>query len=212
MSTTQELETRRTGASPQRPPEPGQTRAPTTRTFVIATILAIVLATLAGSAVYLWQRQQIQDREAALSLAIQQRDEARQSAEALTTQATNDRAHIRALERQVAGLQGRLERLRNAYAASSAIVYRASDILAAVRAQVPIAEPMVWQSVSIQVCGRGYAFVLAHPGNIPAGSSVEDSEQVFLKNEGGEWTVIASGTGIDPSEVLPPELLDASPT
>ena len=106
---------------------------------------------------------------------------------------------IRALEAQVAGLQARVERLRNTSAASSA------PRLQGVRhprrpceLKVPIAEPMVWESVSIQVCGLGYAYVLAHPGNIPAGTNVEDSEQVFLKTEGGEWTVIYLGNGRQP--------------
>jgi len=172
-------------------------------------VFAIMLATFAGAAVYVWQREQIQDGEAALSLAIQQRDDARQAAEALSADARSDRAHIRALDAQVAGLQARVERLRNASAASKALVYSASDILAAVRAQVPIAEPMIWESVSIQVCGLGYAYVLAHPGNVPAGTNVEDGEQVFLKTESGEWTVVTSGTGISPSEVLPPVLQEA---
>jgi hypothetical protein len=207
MATTQQMPTQRSGADDDGlRPRRGRT---STRTIVFATIFAIGLAGLTGVAVYIWQHGQTQDKEAALSLAIEQRDEARQAAETSKAAARSERAQIRALEAQVTGLQGRVERLRNAYAASASLVYRASDILAAVRAQVPIAEPMVWDSVSILVCGRGYASVLAHPGNIPAGSNVEDSEQVFLRNRGGEWTVIASGTGISPSEVLPPGLLDA---
>ena len=200
---TQEMPTRPSGGRGGSGSRDG--KAPV-RTIVVATIVAVVLASLTGAAVYLWQREQIQDREAALTLAIRQRDEARQAAGALSAGAKDDRAQIRALEAQVAGLKARLERVRDAYAASSGLVYRASDILAAVRAQVPIAEPMVWQSVSIQVCGQGYAYVLAHPGNIPAGTNVEESEQVFLRFEGGGWTVIDSGTGISPSEVLPPGL------
>jgi hypothetical protein len=208
MKTTQEMPTQRSGRRPDGPTGSRHGKAPS-RTIFFATVFAIVLATFAGGAVYVWQRERIQDREAALSLAIQQRDDARQAAEALSADARSDRAHIRALEAQVAGLQARVERLQNASAASSALVYRASDILSAVRAQVPIAEPMIWESVSIQACGLGYAYVLAHPGNIPAGTNVEDSEQVILKTESGEWTVITSGTGISPSEVLPPELQEA---
>ena len=208
MATTQERPTPRPGRRPDGPTGSRRGKSPSW-TIVFATVFAIVLATFAGAAVYVWQGEQIQNREAALSLAIQQRDEARQAAEALSADAMSDRAHIHALEAHVAGLQARVERLRNASAGSSALVYRASDILAAVRAQVPIAEPMVWESVSIQVCGLGYAYVLAHPGNIPAGTNVEGSEQVFLKTDSGEWTVITSGTGISPSEVLPPELQEA---
>ena len=209
---TQRMQTKRSGGKRDGSPAYRHRKAPIAPAIVFATIFGIVLATLGGTAVYLWQREQARDREAALVQAVQQRNEARQEAEALTANARSDRADIRALEGRVAGLQARLERLRNAYAARSAVVYRASDILATVRAQVPIAEPMVWESVSIQVCGRGYAYVLAHPGNAPAGANVEDSEQVFLKTRGGEWTVIASGTGISPSEVLPPGLLDAIAT
>lgn len=69
-------------------------------------------------------------------------------------------------------------------------------MLSAIQEEVEIAPPMTWESVAVKQCRNGYARVLARPGNIPEGQNIEDGEQVFLKESGGAWEVIASGSGI----------------
>ena len=175
------------------------------RTVAIATVFALLVAAVAGAVVYVWQHEQVGDRDALLAVALQQRDEARREAEASRTDADRSGAEIIALQAEVARLRSRVERLRSTVdepgGAVAPLACDASDILAAIRAQVPIGAPMVWDSVTIQACRGDYAFVLAHPGNVPAGTNVEESEQVFLRNDGGEWVVVASGTGISCSDV-----------
>lgn len=180
-----------------------------------AAAFAIAFAAAAGAGVYVWQHEQVRDRDALIAAAVQERDEARREADALMADADRADAEILSLRAEVAGLAARVERLRSLVGEPNGgsvapLACSASDILAAVRAQVPIAEPMVWDSVTIQACRGGYAFVLAHPGNVPPGTQVEESEQVFLRNDGGEWTVIGSGTGISCSDPdIPPELEQA---
>lgn len=198
-----------------RPTSHGDERSRPTRTIVFATVLAIVLAAAAGAAVYVWQHEQVRDRDAVLAAAVQERDEARREADALVADAELANTEIFSLRAEVARLEARVEHLRSMVGEPIGTPgvppsCNASDILAAVRAQVPIAEPMVWDSVTIQACRGGYAFVLAHPGNVPPGTQVEGSEQVFLRNDGGEWIVIDSGTGISCADAdIPPELEQA---
>jgi hypothetical protein len=136
---------------------------------------------------------------------LQERNAAREDVDALRRDADRSAAEILALETEVARLEARVDRLRSALnelggGPVEPVACDATGILAAIRAQVPIAAPMTWESVTIQACQGGYAFVLAHPGNIPPGSNVEGSEQVFLRNDGDEWIAIASGTGISCSD------------
>lgn len=182
----------------------GEPNGSSGRMVVRGIVIAVVLMVITGISVYAWQQGEIRERNAALAVALQERNAARQEADALRADAGLSAAEVQALEAQVGQLRGRVERLQAAVddlsVPGATTSCSAADILAAIRAQVLIATPMVWDSVSIQECRAGYAWVLAHPGNIPAGSNVEESEQVFLRNEGGEWIVIASGTGISCSD------------
>jgi hypothetical protein len=68
-------------------------------------------------------------------------------------------------------------------------------MLVAIRDDVEIAPPLTWESVDIKQCQNGYARVLAHAGNVPPGTAL-DEEQVFLRDLDGSWEVITSGSGI----------------
>jgi hypothetical protein len=178
-------------------------------------VLLLLVAGATGATVYVWQHDQVADRAARLDIASHERDRARLEAASARSDADRSTAQILVLEAEVARLEARVERLRSASSEPGGepiapIARDASAILAAIRAQVPIADPMVWSSVTVQACGGDYAFVLAHPGHIPTGSNVEESEQVFLRNDAGEWVVIASGTGISCSDAdIGPELEQA---
>ncbi|HEX5902524.1 MAG TPA: hypothetical protein VF028_05365 [Actinomycetota bacterium] len=200
---------RRTGEPPEtdsRLPAHGHARSGSPGTTVaVAIVVAILVAGATGATVYVWQHELVSDRTSLLAAALRERDEARGDVEALRADADRSAAEILAFQAEVARLESRVERLRSAAGEIGGgpvapVVCNASDFLAAIRAQVSIAAPMVWDSVTIQACRGDYAFVLAHPGNIPQGSNVEDSEQVILRNDAGEWVVIASGTGISCSD------------
>jgi hypothetical protein len=184
-------------------------------TVAIVIVLALLVAGTAGAAVYVWQHGQVSDRATLLAIAVQERDEAREEAASARSDADRSDAQVLVLEAEVARLEARVARLRSAPNEPGGepiapVVCDASAILAAIRAQVPIAAPMVWGSVTVQACAGDYAFVLAHPENIPEGSNVEESEQVFLRNDAGDWVVIASGTGISCSDAgIGPELEQA---
>jgi hypothetical protein len=82
-------------------------------------------------------------------------------------------------------------------------------MLLAIREEIEIGPPMIWESVTIKQCRNGYARVLAHPGNVPPGTALDD-EQVFLRDVDGSWEVITSGSGIACSdEDRLPELKEA---
>jgi hypothetical protein len=65
--------------------------------------------------------------------------------------------------------------------------------------------------VDIRECQNGYARVFAQPDQSTCGQtggSCYENEQVFLRDDGGSWVYITSGTGIactDP-DLRPPEL------
>lgn len=85
-------------------------------------------------------------------------------------------------------------------------------MLPVIREEVDIGvEGVFWESVEIQNCQNGYVRVLAFWGGTPPpGSSLEASEQVFLRDVGGMWNVLTSGSGITCSDTdLPPELEEA---
>jgi hypothetical protein len=71
-------------------------------------------------------------------------------------------------------------------------------MLPVIRAQVLIAKEagVFFASVDILECQKGYARVGAIISNPPPGTHLEPSEQVFLKDVGGRWTVLSSGSGI----------------
>ena len=72
-------------------------------------------------------------------------------------------------------------------------------MLPVIRAQVPIGTPGVFfDSVDILECQMGYAraaAIISNPNPTP-GTHLEPSEQVFLRDAGGRWTVLSSGSGI----------------
>lgn len=183
--------------------------------IALVVVLVIVAMTATGIAVYAWQHSQVTDRNAALAAAVQQRDEARQDLSASEAEASRSADEVAALTARVQQLRARVDGLRSTLAGLSSQIgsapsCNAEDMLTAVRRELPIGSPLIWESVSIQECQNGYARVYAHPGNVPAGSNVEDSEQVFLKYAEGEWTVITSGTGIACTDSdLSPELRQA---
>jgi hypothetical protein len=76
--------------------------------------------------------------------------------------------------------------------------------------QIPYSD-MFWDSVKVAECQNGYARVFALTGGTPPpGTQLEGSEQVFLRDVGGEWTTLSSGSGLDcyPGS-MPPDLKDA---
>ena len=169
--------------------------------IALVVVLMIVAMTATGIAVYAWQHAQVTDRNAALASAVQQRAEARQDLAASEAEASRSADEVKALTAQVQHLRARVDGLRSTLVGLSSQIgsapsCNAEDMLTAVRRELPIGSPLIWESVSIQECQNGYARVYAHPGNAPAGSHVEDGEQVFLKHAEGEWSVITSGTGI----------------
>ncbi|MGA9161045.1 MAG: hypothetical protein WB297_09320 [Actinomycetota bacterium] len=178
-------------------------------------VLAIVAMTATGMAVYAWQHAKVTDHNAALAAAVQQRDEAKQDLAASQAEASRSADEAAALTAQVRHLRARVDGLRSTLAGLSSQIgsapsCNAEDMLAAVRRELRIGSPLIWESVSIQECQNGYARVYAHPGNVPAGSHIEDSEQVFLRYAEGERTVITSGTGIACTDSdLWPELREA---
>ena len=183
--------------------------------IALVVVLMIVAMTATGIAVYAWQHARVTDRIAAVAAAVRQRDEARQDLAASEAEARRSADEVAALTAQVQYLRARVHGLRSTLAGLSSQIgsapsCNAEEMLAAVRRELPIGSPLIWESVSIQECQNGYARVYAHPGNVPAGSHVEDSEQVFLKDAEGEWTVITSGTGITCTDSdLWPELREA---
>jgi len=73
-------------------------------------------------------------------------------------------------------------------------------MLPVIRAQVLIAKEagVFFASVDIIECQKGYARVgaiISNPNPTP-GTHLQPSEQVFLKDVGGRWTVLSSGSGI----------------
>lgn len=167
-------------------------------------LAAAVFVAVAVGGVFTWQHAQVRERDHLLATTQQERDQARLLVESLEADASRSDAQIQTLETNVVELTARVDKLRSRVdrlqgQSAVPLVCTASDLLSAVRAQVDIAEPMVFDAVSIQECGGGYARVYAQPGNVPAGSNV-DSEQVFLRYEQHEWIVIASGTGITCSD------------
>jgi hypothetical protein len=62
-------------------------------------------------------------------------------------------------------------------------------------------------SVEIAECQNGYARVFYRPD-----APNYETEQLFLRDDGGEWTILTYGTGIDcagDTDLQPPELEDA---
>lgn len=202
------------GPEPQRDARSGSSA----RALAWAAVVSVILMAVTGTAVYGWQHAQVRDRDAALAAALQERDDARQEAAALRAAADLSTTEMQALEARVAQLEAIVKRLRSTVEdlnrqLGGTASCNASDILASIRAQVDIGPPLVWDSVSIQECQGGYARVYAHPGNVPAGWSVEDSEQVFLRSEADGWVVITSGTGISCADSdLSPDLERACTT
>ncbi len=81
-------------------------------------------------------------------------------------------------------------------------------MLPVIHEQVEIAAPLTFGAVEIQECQNGYARVYAKVADPPPGT--EDAEQVFLRDAGGTWEVITSGTGITcEDEPVLPILVDA---
>jgi hypothetical protein len=56
-----------------------------------------------------------------------------------------------------------------------------------------------WEKVDIAECRNGYAWVTAITGGPPPPppTQLEGSEQVILKDMGGAWTYLMSGSGMD---------------
>jgi hypothetical protein len=85
-------------------------------------------------------------------------------------------------------------------------------MLPVIREEVDIgAEGVFWESVEIRNCQNGYARVFAIIGGTPPpGAELEGSEQVFLRDKGGMWNVLTSGSGIACSDTdLSPEMEEA---
>jgi cell division protein FtsB len=189
----------------------GSTGRPTRRRptwIVLSVALAVLAVAVSGGGVYVWQHAQAQDARASLTaanrtLASTQAALALQNAtvraqagriEAMQRQATAYRGQVRRLQGRVGSLQDQIGSLQNQTAAPTAACTEAA-ILPAVRAANLISPPMTIASVLISECQGGYARVDATAGNVPPGTQME-TEQVFLKDSGGVWRVIDSGTGI----------------
>jgi hypothetical protein len=173
---------------------------------VVPFAVAIVLAAgVAGGAVYGWQRGVVRERERALADAVQARDEAVGETERLQGDLEDRTTEADALRSEVAQLRAQIERLRRCDPAA---------MLDAIRAEIQIpVQGVFWGSVDVQECRGRYARVFVHvEGTPPPGTSLEDSEQVFLRYSGGAWAVLTSGTGVtcdESSFAVVPELEDA---
>jgi hypothetical protein len=72
-----------------------------------------------------------------------------------------------------------------------------------VKAEIDQPPDLVTASVTIKACKNGYAQVFA----VPTQPDRYQAEQLFLKDDGGTWIVVGSGTGIDCDD---PEGIDAA--
>jgi hypothetical protein len=168
--------------------------------------VALVLTTgVVGGAVYVWQRGEVRDAERALARAVLARDNALTETRRLREDAIRLTDFAAALRSRVSRLQKELEVLRRCDPVA---------MLDVIRAEIPIgAEGVFWGFVDVQECQGGYARVFAHvEGTPPPGTSLEDSEQVFLRYSGGVWRVLTSGTGVtcdEASFATVPRLEDA---
>lgn len=59
---------------------------------------------------------------------------------------------------------------------------------------------LIIDDVDVANCRNGYARVYAIPRENPTGHPQHESEQVFLRDVGGTWEVVESGTGISCSD------------
>jgi len=178
------------------------------RKIALMAVPVVLAIAVAGGPVFAWQQAKVRDGKEALTGALRAGDDARQEAVALKAdiEALSDRAD--ALQAQVKRLRSRLSNGQPQLDASAAAPCDAEVMLLVIQEEVPIGPPWVWESVNIQQCQNGYARVFARPLT-PEGPG-EDSEQVFLLDEGGTWHVLTSGTGIacnDPD--IDPELEEA---
>jgi hypothetical protein len=90
--------------------------------------------------------------------------------------------------------------LRIAASTPSAAACDENAMLAVVTAALPLPPPDRIVTLHIQQCRNGYARVFAVPSNVRCGQpgdSCYNNEQVFLKDVGGNWTYLDSGSGID---------------
>ena len=175
----------------------GRMGSRTRRPLLVITVALAMVAS--GGAVFAWQHSQVNSRQSALERAIQDRDAAQVARATAVQQLTTLKANVDVLSTRVASLQKRVATLKEQLAAANAPVpaVAACDprvMLPVIQDQVEIAPPLSFGSVTIAACENGYARVFANVADPPPGT--EDAEQVFLQDDGGTWTVIASGTGI----------------
>ena len=178
--------------------ETGSTR----NSIAIRAAIVVVAAALAGGSAFAWQRSEVRDREAAMEIAIEERDAARREAAGLSDEMQGMTARLAELEAQTERSRETIERLRRRL--DKLIGSCDPDqMLAAIKYAIEIgAEGVFWESVDMQECRNGYARVYARWGGTPPpGTSLEESEQVFLSYQDGAWIVIASGTGISCADV-----------
>jgi hypothetical protein len=177
------------------------------RKIALIAIPVVLAIALAGGPVFAWQQAKVRDGADALAAALRAGEDASREAVAL-------KAKIEALAGQADALQAQVNRLRSKLSneqqldVSATAPCDAAVMLLVIQQEVPIGPPWVWESVNIQQCQNGYARVLARPLT-PEGPG-DDSEQVFLKDDGGTWHVLTSGTGIACSDPdIGPELEEA---
>jgi hypothetical protein len=181
---------------------PGARHPARRRTAVIAAISVALAATVAGASVFAWEQGRIRDPNVALAAALTERDAARSATQAL-------QVDVEKLGAKVGRLRSQVQDLEQQLAVPAAAACDPAAMLPVIQDSIELGvEGVFWDEVGIQECRNGYARVYAGVGGTPPpGTSLEDAEQVFLKDVDGEWTVLTSGTGIGcADDDLSPEL------